>query len=85
MSPVPAREFLDSEVLRGVRHPAGSDLLELWYPALGDGKVLPRVRTPCRRQGSAASICFPWDLYPQALSREDPHVESRSSSYRRPL
>jgi hypothetical protein len=22
----------------------GSDLLELWYPVLGNGKVLPRVR-----------------------------------------
>jgi predicted amidophosphoribosyltransferase len=28
--------------------PLGSDLLELWYPALGNGKVLPRVRALCR-------------------------------------
>jgi hypothetical protein len=36
VSPVPARELAESEVLRGVRHPADSDLLELRYPALAN-------------------------------------------------
>jgi hypothetical protein len=36
VSPVPARELFESEVLRRVRHPAGSDLLKLRYPALID-------------------------------------------------
>jgi len=30
----------------GVRHPAGSDLLELRYPALTDRQILPRVCAP---------------------------------------
>src|SRR5258705_8360250 len=40
VSPMPARELFESEVLRGVCRSASSDLHELQYPGLTDRQVL---------------------------------------------
>ena len=74
---VPARELLEGEVLRGVCHLAGSDLLELWYPALSDGQVLLGVRAPCGCWVSTTPLCFPRGLHPPTLGREDPYLQGR--------
>jgi len=66
VSPVPARELPESEVLRGVRYLAGSDLLELVSPT---AKFCPECARPvdstrqiCRRRGGCSTMFREMDM-----------------------